>query len=309
MNSGENPMRIFVTGASGFIGTEVARELKSAGHNVVGLARSDASATKLLDAGYEVLRGSLDDHDVLRQGAKNADGVINLAFDNFGMRTDFMESVRQDQAAVEAMIEVLEGTNKPFVNTSGTLLLSFLGRLGTEADVLDSSFPRVGTENFVIDSAQRAVRSSTVRLAPSVHGEGDLHGFVPGLITIARAKGVSGYVGDGMNRWPGVHVLDAARLYRLAVESAPAGSRLHGVGDQGVAFKEIAEAIGRNLDVPVVSIAGEDAPDHFSYLAMFVPWDNPASNATTRELLKWEPTHAGLIEDIDKGFYFTTPLS
>ena len=302
-------MRIFVTGASGFIGTEVSRELRDAGHQVVGLARSDASAQTLRNAGYEVLRGSLDDLDILRRGALEADGVINLAFDNFGMRTDFMRSVQQDQIAVEAMLEVLEGTNKPFVNTSGTMVLSFLGRLGTEGDVLDSSFPRVGTENVVIDSASRSIRSSTVRLAPTVHGEGDLHGFVPGLINIAREKGFSGYVGDGMNRWPSVHVLDAAHLYRLALESAPAGSRLHGVGEGGIAFKEIAEAIGRHLNVQVQSVAADDVADHFSYLSMFVSWDNPSSNTITRELVKWEPTHAGLIEDVDKGFYFNTPLS
>lgn len=297
-------MRIFVTGASGFIGTAVSRELHDAGHQVVGLARSDASANALISAGNEVLRGSLDDFDVLRRGAEEADGVINLAFDNVGMRTDFMESVRQDQAAVEAMLGALEGTNKPFVNTSGTLILSFLGRLGAEDDVLDSSLPRVGTENEVIESAGRGIRSSTIRLAPSVHGEGDFHGFVPGLIAIAREKGVSGYVGDGANRWPGVHRLDAARLYRLAVEGAPAGTRLHGVGEEGVPFKLIAEAIGRQLDVPVVGISPEEVPNHFSYLAMFVGWDNPTSNAITRELLKWEPTHPGLLDDIDKGFYF-----
>jgi nucleoside-diphosphate-sugar epimerase len=300
-------MRIFVTGASGFIGTAVIRELRDAGHQVVGLARSEASAKKLLDTGYEVHRGSLDDLDSLRHGAEEADAVVSLAFDNLGLQTDFMESVRQDQAAVEAILGALEGTNKPFVNTSGTMPLAFLGHLATEDDILDSAFPRVGTENFVIESAARSIRSSSIRLAPSVHGEGDLHGFIPGLINIAREKGFSGYVGDGMNRWPGVHVLDAARLYRLAVEFAPAGTRLHGVGDEGIAFREIAEAIGRQMNIPAQSVSPEDAAEHFGYLAMFVSWDNPTSNVRTRALLKWEPTHPGLLKDLDKGFYFDTP--
>lgn len=297
-------MRVFVTGAAGYIGSAVCAELLGHGHEVVGLARSDQNAAVLDGAGIEVHRGSLEDLDSLQRGALNADGVIHLAFQNIGPQTDFMAAAAQDLAAVQAMASVLEHTNKPFVNTSGTLLLSFLGREGTEDDVLDSSLPRVGGENVTIDSAQRGVRSSVIRLAPSVHGRGDLHGFVPSLIDMARTKGFSAYVGDGANRWPGVHRLDAALLYRLALESAPAGTRLHGAAEYGIAFKDIATAIGQGLDLPVKSIEPDEAGEHFSFLAMFVAFDNPTSNELTRERMAWTPTHPGLIEDINEGFYF-----
>ncbi|HEY5120176.1 MAG TPA: hypothetical protein VII84_01240, partial [Acidimicrobiales bacterium] len=187
---------------------------------------------------------------------------------------------------------------------TGTLMLALLGRLGTENDVLDSSIPRVASENAAIAMAERGVRSSAIRLAPSVHGEGDLHGFIPSLIGIARTKGVSAYVGDGLNRWPGVHRLDAARLYRLAAEVAPAGSRLHGVGEEGVPFKYIAETIGRQLGLPAVSIGAAEAGDHFGFLSMLVSFDNPTSNALTRERVGWRPTHLGLIEDLEQDHYF-----
>ena len=297
-------MRVFVTGASGYIGSAVSRELIEAGHRVVGLARSDASAALLDAARIEVHRGELSDLDSLTKAASDADGVIHLAFQNITPTTDYVAASREDFKAVTAMGAALEGSNKPLVSTSGTLALSFLGRVGTETDTLDPSIPRIGSENAVIAMAERGVRSSVVRLSPSVHGNGDLHGFVPSLIGIARASGVSGYVGSGENCWPGVHRLDAARLYRLALERAPAGSRLHGAGEPGVAFKSIAEAIGRQLQIPVTSVLPDQASEHFSFLAMFVSMDNPISNELTKQLLSWSPIGPTLLDDIDQGFYF-----
>jgi nucleoside-diphosphate-sugar epimerase len=198
----------------------------------------------------------------------------------------------------------LEGSGKPFVITSGTLMLAMLGRLGTEEDVPGPEVPRIASENAAIALAERGVRSSVVRLAPSVHGESDKHGFVPSLIGIARAKGVSAFVGDGSNRWPAVHLLDAARLYRLAAEAAPSGSRLHGAGEEGVPFRDIADVIGRRLNLPVVSISREEAGAHFGFLSAFVSFDNPTSSARTQELLGWRPTHIALIPDIEEGHYF-----
>ncbi|GAY77627.1 NAD-dependent epimerase/dehydratase [Sporolactobacillus inulinus] len=259
-------MRVFVTGATGFIGTAVVRELIEAGHQVIGLARSDKSADTLKVEGAEVHRGSLDDLDSLRSGASAADGVIHLAFKHDF--SDYGKAISDDLRAVKAMGEVLEGTGKPFVITSGTLMLTYVlppGQIGTEKDVVDNSVPRGEAEKVVIALAERGVRSSLVRLAPSVHGLGD-HGFVSSLIGIARDKGVSAYIGDGYNRWPAVHRLDAARLFRLAVEAAPGGSRLHGVTDEGVPFRDIAGVIGRHLNLPVVSISREEADAHFGWL-------------------------------------------
>ena len=249
-------------------------------------------------------RGALDDLDSLRSGAVASAGVIHTAFNNISETTDFAAVLQADLRAVEAMGAALEGSGKPFVVTSGTLLLSTLGRLGTEEDVLDSSLPRIASENVTIALAERGVRSSVVRLAPSVHGEGDKQGFVPSLIGIARAKGVSAYVGDGSNRWPAVHRLDAARLFRLAAEAAPAGSRLHGAGEEGIPFRDIAAAIGRQLKLPVVSIEAADAGAHFSFLSAFVSADNPTSSTQTQELLGWQPEGPGLIADIEQGHYF-----
>jgi nucleoside-diphosphate-sugar epimerase len=299
-------VRIFVTGASGWIGSAVVPELIGAGHEVTGLARSDASAEALTAAGAQVRRGSLDEPDSLRSGAAAADGVIHLAFKHdFG---DFAGSAAADLRAVETMGAALEGSGKPLVITSGSLMLTMIapGRLGTEADVPGAeaaNLPRAASENAAIALAGRGVRTSIVRLAPTVHARGD-GGFVPRLIDIARAKGVAAYVGDGANRWPAVHRLDAANLFRLGMEKAPAGSMLHGIGEQGVPFRDIAAAIGRHLDVPVVSISPEEAEAHFGFLAAFVPRDNPTSSAKTQELLGWRPTHPTLLADLDAGFYF-----
>ena len=299
-------MRVFVTGATGYIGSAVVRELLEASHQVLGLARSDAAAARLARASVEVHRGALDDLNSLYDGARAADGVIQLAFTNISETTDFAAACQADLRAVETIGAALEGTGKPFVVTSGTAGLARLGlgRLATEEDVPDPAVPRVASEYAAVALSRRGVRSSVVRLPLSVHGEGD-HGFVPSLIGIARAKGVSAFVGDGSNRWPAVHRLDAARLFRLAVEAAPAGSRLHGAGEEAVPFREIALAIGRQLNLPIVSIEASDAGDHFGFLAPMVSADNPTSSATTRQLLGWQPQGPGLIEDIEQDHYFT----
>jgi nucleoside-diphosphate-sugar epimerase len=249
-------MHVFVTGATGHIGSAIVPELLEAGHQVTGLARSDEAAAALTAAGVAAHQGDLDDLDGLRAAAAAADGVIHLAF-----RHDFDDYAgagETDLRAVKAMGEALVGSDRPFVITSGTLLLAFLapGRLGTEHDTLPSG-PRIDSENAVIALAERGVRSSVIRLSPLVHSTLDHHGFAHRLINIARDTGVSAYIGDGSNRWPGVHTLDAAHLYRLALENAPAGTRLHGVADEGVPFRDIAGVIGRRLNLPVVSISGE----------------------------------------------------
>jgi nucleoside-diphosphate-sugar epimerase len=301
-------MRVFVTGASGHLGSAVIPELLGAGHHVTGLARSDSSAAAIAALGAEVRRGDLDDLDGLRKAAGAADGVIHLAFKHELMRTGaFADAVDADRRAVDAMGDALaaSGSGKPLVIASGTLMLAGIsGRPGTEADPVPAG-PRADTENAVIAMAERGVRSSAVRLPPLVHSNVDHHGFTPTLIGFARAKGYSGYPGDGANRWPAGHTLDAARLFRLALEKAPAGSRLHAVGDGGVPLREIAEAIARNLDIPAKAVPAEEVPDYFQFLAAFIGLDNPTSSARTRELLGWEPTHPGLIEDMDAGHYFT----
>ncbi len=302
-------MRIFVTGASGHIGSALVPELLATGHEVVGLARSDVSAAALAAAGAEPWPGSLADTDGLARAAAAADGVIHLAFNHDF--DDYEASIGLDLAAVAAMGAALEGSGKPLVNTSGTLVLSMVapGRTGTEADAApdDQGLPRMRSENATVAMADRGVRSSVVRLAPTVHSDLDLHGFVPMLVDIARTRGVAAYVGDGANRWPAVHTRDAATLYRLAVESAPAGTRLHGVDDEGVPFRDIAAAIGRHLGVPVEGIAPEEAAGHFGFLGLLVQLDNPTSSARTRNLLGWAPGGAGrpgLLADLDAGHYF-----
>lgn len=295
-------MKIFVTGASGFVGSAVVHELISAGYEVLGLARSEATAASIAAAGAEVLRGALDDLDSLRSGASAADGVIHTAFiHDF---SQYAASAEADRCAIETLGEALAGSGRPFVVTAGTAGLS-LGRPVTEEDAANppSAVGARVSEPTALSLVARNVRVSVMRLPPSVHGEGD-HGFVPRLITIAREKGVSAYPGDGSNRWAAVHRLDAARLFRLAVETAPAGSRLHGVGDEGVSSREIAEMIGRHLNLPVVSVPVEKASEHFGWLGAFFSLDIPASSALTQQRFGWQPVQPDLLADLDQGHYF-----
>ena len=297
-------MRVFVTGATGFIGSAVGRELVEAQHRVVGLARSDRGAASLTAAGAEVHRGSLTDLDSLRAGAAAADGVIHTAYiHDFSETGDPAAAARTDGRAIEALGETLAGSGRPLVVASGAALLA-PGRAATEEDTMpdDVPHPRV-SEQVALQFAGRGVRVSALRLPPSVHGQGD-HGFVPALIGIARAKGVAAYVGDGSNRWAAVHRLDAARLFRLALESAPAGTRLHAIGDEGVPFRDIAAVIGRHLDLPVIAISREEADGHFGRFALFASMDVPASSTITQQRFGWHPVQPGLIADLDAGHYF-----
>ncbi len=305
-------MRVFVTGASGWIGSAVVPELIGAGHQVVGLARSDASAAALAAAGAEVLHGTIDDVDTLRNAAAASDGVIHLAFKHdVAFSGGFQDAADADRRAVETFGEALADSDRPFVIASGTAGL-VPGRVATEQDGHGiagtehlAAGPRIrrATAELTLSLASRGVRSSILRLPPTVHGDGD-HGFMATLVGIARRTGASGYLGDGSNRWPAVHRLDAAHLFRLALENTPAGSTLHAVADEGVPIRAVAEVIGRHLELPVVAIAPEDAAEHFTWLAGFIALDTPASSALTRDLLGWQPTQPGLIDDLDKGHYF-----
>jgi nucleoside-diphosphate-sugar epimerase len=292
-------MRIFVTGASGWIGSAVVPELIGAGHQVLGLARSDAAAEAIAGLGADVLRGDLTDTGVLRARALDSDGVIHLAF---VVPSVSEAATRTDATAIETFAAGLADSGKPLVVSGATLVTP--GRPATERDELIAAGPvaaRITNMRAALAAADRGVRSCLVMLPRSVHGQGERHGFVPQLIAVARAKGVSGYIGDGASRWPAVHVKDAARLYRLAIEQAPAGAVLNAVGDEGVPVREIAEAIGRHLNLPAKSLPAEE------FGGMLVPLlsrDMPASSAITRELLGWQPAHPGLIEDIDQGHYF-----
>ena len=303
-------MRVFVTGASGHIASAVIPELLNNGHQVVGLARSAASADAVAALGAEVRRGDLDDLDGLGRAASEADGVVHLAFKHEVMRTgEFMAAVDSDMAATRALGEALVGTDKPFVTTSGTLMLAMAGitgqggRVGTEDDQSEGG-PRVEAANYTLALAQRGVRSSVVRLAPMVHSDLDHHGFTHVLIELARENGAAAYTGDGSNRWPAANTYDIGVLYRLAVEKAPAGSTFHGAGDSGIPRKLIAETIAGMLGVQAKSITDEEAPQYLGFLAAFAGLDNPVSNDKTRRVLGWEPTHPDWVEDVENGHYF-----
>jgi nucleoside-diphosphate-sugar epimerase len=298
-------MKVFVTGATGFIGSAVVREMLAAGHQVLGLARSDAAASKIASAGAEVHRGELDDLDSLRRGAAASDGVIHLASESVSDASDPTKIVQMALRAIETLGSALAGPDRPFVVTSGIAILS-PDRLVTEEDAPSpNSAMAIGMalEETALSLSSRGVRVSVVRLPLSVHGEGD-HGFVPALIGIARARGVSAYPGDGANRWPAVHRLDAAHLFRLALESAKAGSRLHGVADQEVPVREIAGVIGSHLGVPVVSLPVEEASEHFGFLGHFFSMDYTASSALTQQRLGWHPVQPALLADLDQDYYF-----
>jgi len=308
-------MRVFVTGASGWIGSAVVPELIAAGHTVTGLARSDASAKALQEAGAEVQSGSLDDLDILSEAAASSDGVIHLAFKHdIAFSGDFAGAADADRQAIETFGTALAGTGKPFVIASGVLGLA-PGRIATERDGLaaDAGGPeapvhgaaqRLANAHYTLALADRGVRSSVVRLPPTCHGAGD-NGFIPAAIGFAREKGAAAYVGDGANRWPAVHRNDAARLFRLALESAPAGSAVHAIGDQGVPVREIAEVFAAHLNVPAVSVTPEQAGEYVGWLGGFWGLDSPASAQITGELLGWEPTLPGLIADLNEGHYFS----
>lgn len=296
-------MKVFVTGASGFIGSAVVSELLAAGHQVIGLARSDSSAEAIAAMGAEVHRGSLEDLDSLRSGASQADGVIHTAFiHDF---SDYARAAATDKHAIEVFGAVLAGSNRPLLVTSGLAGLR-TGRPTTELDDALLDIPRF-SEHAALPLADNGVCVSVLRHPPSVHGKGD-HGFVPTLIKIAREKGVSAYPGDGMNRWPAVHRLDSARLFLLALENVRAGSRFHAIADEGVAVRDIAEVIGRHLSLPVESIPADEAGKYFGWLGTFFSMDVPATSTLTQQQLGWHPTQPGLLEDLEQGHYFNTEV-
>ena len=297
-------MKIFVTGASGWVGSAVVPELLAAGHHVLGLARSEKSAEKLAAAGADVHRGDLNDLDSLRSGAHDADGVIHLAFHHDF--DNFTNAGELDRNAITALGETLAGSGRPLVVTSGTAGHA-LGQILTEDQPANPQSPRV-SESAALAFADRDVRVSIVRLAPTVHGNGD-YGFIPVLIDVARAKGVSAFPGDGANRWSAVHRNDAAVLFRLAAESAEAGTILHAVGEQAVTTRDIAESFGRHLGVPVTSVAPEAAAEHFGWIGAFFAIDMPASSAITQRRFGWQPTNIGLLDDLDQGHYFAAEVS
>jgi nucleoside-diphosphate-sugar epimerase len=297
-------MRVFVTGATGFIGSAVVQELIRAGHQVLGLARSDASSSALIAAGAEVHRGDIEDPGSIRNGAAKADGAIHTAFNHDFSK--FAANCETDRQVIDALGDAMAGSHRPLVVTSGTALLRSDGPATEDESVPEASpVPRVASEQAAASIGARGVNVSVVRLPPSVHGSGD-HGFVPTLIAIARDKGVSAYVGEGSNRWPAVHRLDAASLFRPALERGTAGARYHGAAEQGVPFRRIAEVIGRRLKVPVVSKSPYEAADHFGWFAHFASIDNPTSSQQTRQQLGWQPRQPGLISDLEGPGYFNS---
>ncbi|GIM94597.1 SDR family oxidoreductase [Paractinoplanes toevensis] len=310
-------MHVFVTGASGWVGRGLVPELLAASHTITGLARSDAAAKSLHDAGAEIVAGSLDDLDVIRAAAASADGVVHLAFKHdIAFAGDFAGATAADRAVIEAFGEVLSGSGKPLVVASGILGVLGLpsGAVATERDGLAADArtgqgpiseggDRIANGHFALALAQHGVRSSLVRLPPATHGPGD-NGFLPAVIGFARGRGAMAYVEEGANRWPAVHRDDAARLFRLALESAPAGSVLHAVGDHGVPIRAVAETIARHLGVPAVSVAAEQAGDYVGWLGGFWSIDGPATAAITRDLVGWQPTGPGLLADLDQDHYY-----
>jgi nucleoside-diphosphate-sugar epimerase len=296
-------MRVFVTGASGWIGSGVIPELLAHGHEVIGLARSDAAVERVAASGAEVLRGDVQDVDVLRAGAEHADGVVHLAFrHDIAWTGQFEEAAASDRAAIEVFGQVLAGSDRPLAIASGVAGLK-PGGLATERDMPRNDVsPRAASEAALLALADRGVRSISVRFAPTVHGAGD-HGFIARIVDADRAHGAAAYVGEGENRWAAVHRSDAARLIRLGIEHAPAGSVLHAVGEEGVAMRDLADAIGRRFALPATSISPEEAGERFGFIGQFVAIDMAASSAITRERLRWEPTGPTLIEDIQAGAY------
>nr|WP_296773559.1 SDR family oxidoreductase [Rhodococcus sp. (in: high G+C Gram-positive bacteria)] len=296
-------MHVFVTGASGWIGSATVEHLRASGHQVTGLVRTDRAAETLGAVGAGALRGDLDDLDSLRSGATNADAVIHLA--NKHDWANPAESNRAERAAVETMCDVLAGSDRPFLVAAGVAGLA-MGRPSTENDVspaIGPDSPRGGTENLAFDYAEKGVKAIALRFSPTVHGDGD-HGFISYLVGVARAKGVSAYVGDGSTRWAAVHRTDAAAMIRLGLEHAPSGARLHAVAEEGVPSREIAEAIGRGLDLPVTSVAADRAVDHFGFIGQFFAMDLSSSSVITRNLLDWTPTGPTLLDDLASGSYF-----
>ena len=306
-------MRVFVTGASGWIGSGLVPDLIAAGHDVIGLARSDDAAAAVAALGAKVHRGSLDDLDGLRTAAESADGVVHLAFrHDLSFAGDMAGAAAADRHAIEVFGEALAGTDRPLVIASGVLGIA-PGRVATERDAvegpegtdapIEGAHERMANARYTVSLASRGVRSSVLRLPPTCHGDGD-NGFMAMLVGVARDKGVSGYVGDGTARWPASHRLDVARAFRLALEQAPAGSTLHAVAEEGVPGRAFAEVIGRKLDIPAVSVSSEDAVRHFGFLGFLLPLDSPASSERTREVLGWEPTQPGLLEDLGEDHYY-----